>query len=82
MATITKTPAGTWKGIVRKTGWPTKAKTFRTKRDAQDWARSTEEKTVRGTFIDRGPAERLTLTDALARYLTEVTPGKRPSTQL
>ncbi len=30
MATIVKTPAGTWKGLVRKQGWPTAIKTFRT----------------------------------------------------
>lgn len=32
MATIVKTTAGTWKAVIRKTGWPTNAKTFRTKR--------------------------------------------------
>ncbi|MDH3639517.1 MAG: site-specific integrase, partial [Gammaproteobacteria bacterium] len=42
MATITKTSAGSWKAIVRKTGWPTKTKTFRVKRDATDWARQVE----------------------------------------
>lgn len=39
MATIVKTPSGTWKAVIRKIGWPTTAKTFRTKRDAEDWAR-------------------------------------------
>ncbi len=43
MATIVKTPAGTWKAVIRKTGWPTNAKTFRTKRDAEDWSRRTED---------------------------------------
>jgi len=38
MATIVKTTSGTWKALIRKTGWPTTAKTFRTKRDAEDWA--------------------------------------------
>lgn len=32
MATIVKTPTGTWKAVIRKIGWPTSAKTFRTKR--------------------------------------------------
>lgn len=35
MATLVKTPSGTWKALIRKTGWPTIAKTFRTKRDAE-----------------------------------------------
>ena len=39
MATIVKNPAGTWKAVIRKQGWPTAAKTFRTKRDAEDWSR-------------------------------------------
>ena len=39
MATITKTPSRTWKAVIRKSGWPTTIKTFRTKRDAEDWAR-------------------------------------------
>jgi hypothetical protein len=39
MAAIVKTPSRTWKAVIRKNGWPTTAKTFRTKRDAEDWAR-------------------------------------------
>lgn len=50
MATFVKTPAGTWKGIIRKRGWPTTIKTFRTKRDATDWARRAEDEMVRGVY--------------------------------
>lgn len=82
MATIVKTPSGTWKALIRKAGWPTTAKTFRTKRDAEDWARRTEDEMVRGMYIQRGPSERMTIADALKRYLKEVTPTKRPLTQL
>lgn len=82
MATIVKTPAGTWKALIRKTGWPATAKTFRTKRDAEDWSRRTEDEMVRGMYIQRAPAERMTVEDALKRYLAEVTPTKRPMTQL
>ena len=77
MATFVKTPAGTWKGIIRKRGWPTTIKTFRTKRDATDWARRAEDEMVRGVYIDRVDAERLTLEDALKRYLNEVAVTKR-----
>jgi hypothetical protein len=38
VATINKTPSNTWKALIRMRGWPTTIKTFRTKRDAQDWA--------------------------------------------
>ena len=81
MATIVKTPSGTWKALIRKTGFPTTIKTFRLKRDAEDWARRTEDEMVRGMFIQRAPAERLTFEKAMHRYLAEVTPTKRPMTQ-
>ena len=61
MASITKTKAGTWKAVIRKLGWPAAIKTFRTRLDATDWARRTEDEMVRGIYIDRAPAERLTL---------------------
>jgi hypothetical protein len=48
MATITKTPSATWKSVIRKRGWPVTIKTFRTRRDAEDWARRTEDEMVRG----------------------------------
>jgi len=79
MATLVKTPSGTWKAVIRKTGWPTTAKTFRTKRDAEDWARRTEDEMVRGVYIQRGPSERTSVEQALQRYLAEVSPTKRPA---
>ena len=81
MATIVKTPSGTWKAVIRKAGWPTTIKTFRLKKDADDWSRRTEDEMVRGLFIQRGPAERLTFEAAMKRYLSDVTPTKRPLTQ-
>lgn len=81
MPTLTKTPAGRWKAVIRRQGWPTVAKTWRTKRDAEDWARRTEDEMARGVFQNRAPAERLTLSGAIDRYLREVTPTKKQSTQ-
>lgn len=81
MATFVKTDAGTWKAVIRKQGWPITSKTFRTKRDATDWARSAEDEMVRGVYISRAGAERLTVKEALERYLREVTPTKKPTTQ-
>lgn len=80
MATITKTPSNTWKAMIRRRGWPTTIKTFRTKRDAQDWARRTEDEMVRGVYIDRAGSDRLSLADALDRYLREVSSTKRATT--
>lgn len=82
MATLQKTPSGTWKAVIRKTGWPTTIKTFRLKKDAEDWARRTEDEMVRGVFIQRAGSERTTFAAAMQRYLAEVTPTKRPTTQL
>jgi integrase len=80
VAAITKTPSNTWKAIIHKRGWPTTVKTFRTKRDAEDWARSTEDEMVRGVYINRAGAEKLPLEKALDRYLSEVSASKREST--
>lgn len=81
MASIVKTPSGSWKEVIRKKGWPTTAKTFRVKRDVVDWARGTEDEMVRGVYLRRSPSEKLTLSDALDRYLKEVTPTKKATTQ-
>jgi integrase len=82
MATITKTPSGTWKVLIRKTGWPASIKTFRTKRDAEDWGRLLEDEMVRGAFIQRAAGDRMTVAAALERYLAEVVPTKRPTSQV
>ena len=77
MATIAKNSAGNWKALIRRKGWPTTSKTFNTKRDATDWARSVEDEMVRGIYINRAPSERLTVKAAMARYLLEVTQAKQ-----
>ncbi len=82
MATITRTAGGRWKAMFRKQGWPTAVKTFRIKRDAQDWARTTEDEMVRGVYIPRARAERLSLTAAIQRYLNEISPTKSKGTIL
>ena len=66
--------------LTRKSGWPTTIKTFRTKRDAADWARRTEDEMVRGIYVDRAGSEKLTFKQAIERYLKEVSPTKRPGT--
>lgn len=76
MSTIVKTPSGTWKALIRKTGWLPVAKTFRTKRGAEDWSRRTEDEMVRGVYIQRAPAERMTVAAVLKCYLKEVIPIK------
>ncbi|MRR50416.1 MAG: site-specific integrase [Rhodocyclaceae bacterium] len=77
MASTIKTASGTWKAYVRKQGFPPQIKTFRTKRDAEDWARRVEDEIVRGVYIVRAPAEKTTVKNALQRYLTEISPTKK-----
>lgn len=81
MATIVRTESGKWKAVIRMKGWPTATMTMRTKRDVEDWARKTEDDMVRGVFIQRAPAERTTVKDALGRYLKEITPTKALTSQ-
>lgn len=81
MATIVSTEAGTWKAVIRLKGWPTDSKTFRLKKDAVDWARNTEDEMVQGVYIKRASSTRLTVGEAIDRYLTEVTKKKAESTQ-
>ncbi len=81
MATIVRAPSKAWKAVIRRKGWPTISKSFRTKRDAEDWARCAEDEMIRGVYIQRSPSESITIDAALERYLAEVTPTKRPSTQ-
>ena len=82
MATIVRTSSATWKALIRKTGWPTTSKTFRTKRDADDWARRTEDEMVRGAYVQRASADRMSVADAPKRYVAEITPTKRSMTQV
>jgi integrase len=82
MATIVATDSGTWKAVIRKRGWPATMKTFRLKRDAEDWARRTEDEMVRGVYVQRAPSERTSVATALGRYVSEVTRTKRPVTRV
>src|SRR5699024_4815663 len=58
MAALVKTPAGRWEIVVRRTGWPTKTKTLRTKRDAENRARRAEGEMQRSHFQDSTPVAR------------------------
>jgi len=77
MATITKTQSNTFKVLIRKSGIATQIKTFKTKTDAQKWARLIESEIDRGIFIDRSEAEKTTVGQLIERYIQEVTPLKR-----
>jgi len=80
MASLVKTPSNTWKAVVRRKGWPPTIKTFRTKRDASDWARRVEDEMVRAVYIDRAPSALVSFEEALDRYMEEVSVLKSKGT--
>lgn len=86
MATIVERPGpkGTtaFQAVVRRRGYPTRAKTFDRKTDAQKWARKIEHEMDTGAWKDTAEASRVTLAEALDRYLASVSVRKRPKTQV
>jgi integrase len=78
-----KGPGGkrVWQALVRRRGYPQQTQTFDTKGAAEVWAGGIENAMGRGTFVSSAEAEGTTLAEALDRYLREITPTKKPSTQ-
>lgn len=81
MATITERENGKWQAKVRRSGWPTESRTFRTKKDAEAWARATEREMDVGGFISSNDAEKTTFTSVSLRYRNEVLPKKKGGVQ-
>jgi hypothetical protein len=74
MASIRKR-GDSYEARVRRKGYPTVVKHFRTKAEAQKFESVIESEMSRAVYVDRSEAERTTLRDALARDLAEVVPG-------
>ncbi len=66
-----------WQAQIRRTGFPSVSKTFDTKADAELWVAETEAAMGRGRYVSLREAEETTLSEALDRYLREVTPTKK-----
>lgn len=81
MATFVKTESGNWKALIRLHNCPACAKTFRLKSDAQAWAQQIEHDIRQGTYVRPTPVNSLQFSQAIDRYLQEITPLKRPRTQ-
>ena len=75
MATIARR-GRRWLARVRR-GGEKSAKTFPTKAQAQAWASVVESELVRGVYVDRAEAEKITFAELIDRYLVEVTPTKK-----
>ena len=69
MASIYRRGPYQWQVLIRRKGYPTQAKVFETKAEAEVWSKTTESEMVRGVFVSRKEAENTTLSEALDRYL-------------
>lgn len=66
-----------WQARITRRGFPSEARTFPTKREAESWATHVESDMDRGAYVSRTEAEKTTLSDVLDRYMAEVSPTKR-----
>jgi integrase len=80
MATIIKRING-WRAQIRKRGYQPVSLTFDTKRDAEIWAAEVEAKMHRDQWHDADESTTTKLSEALQRYLLEVTPTKKGAKQ-
>ncbi|MSQ66104.1 MAG: site-specific integrase [Limnohabitans sp.] len=82
MASIVKTPSGTYKVLIRKRGFAPVIKTFDKKADAQHWAKITEAGMATGQHVDFSKEARsTTVGDLFQKYLNEMPPVKNPEQQ-
>ena len=69
--------SGGWAVEIEKKGFARISRTFDTKAEAEAWAKVTESEMVRGVFVSRHEAENTTLSEALDRYLLEISVLKK-----
>lgn len=74
MASFRQRDSGYWQAIVRRKGHPEESRTFRTKADAETWARDVESKIDKGIFISASEAERTTFSDLVKAFETDFAP--------
>lgn len=70
-----------WRAQIRRKGYPTLSASFDTKAEAQRWAAEIEGDMSRARFVDIREAESTTLFEALKRYQSEVSAGKKGEKQ-
>jgi integrase len=80
MASITNRGEYQWQVQIRRKGQVI-SKTFYYKQDADVWARKTESEIDRGIFINTNEAERMTLSQLIVRYKSEVLPTLKAQSQ-
>lgn len=69
MATILKTPSGTWQAVIRRKGAKTVKKNFSRKTDAVSWAKMVDSEIDREEHTPEKKSLRLTYDELLSQYL-------------
>lgn len=77
MASILQRGECSFQVTVRRRGFPTETKTFRSKTDAKRWARMIESNMDLGKWQNTSLAEKLSLGEVLGRYKAEVSVHKK-----
>ncbi len=77
MASYRKRQSGRWQAQIRRKGYRSQTRTFRTKAAAEAWVRSIEIEMDQGRFVPQNDAARTTLGELLERYRREVTLYKK-----
>lgn len=73
-----------WRVQIRRTGYPALSATFDTKTEANLWAAKEEQRLAEQTpeqVVRQIRDQEYLLQDAFDRYITEILPGKKPTTQ-
>jgi len=71
----------TFAATVRVSGFDTCTRTFDTKGEAKTWAANIEREMRMGRYQDIRPVKKVTLSEAMERYLTQVSTTKRPNSE-
>lgn len=74
MAVFDQRDSGYWQARIRRKGWPAQSRTFRTKGQAETWARATEADMDKGAFVSAALAERTLFKDIAVRFSKEFAP--------
>ena len=77
MASIDQRPSGLWRAQVRRAGFRPKSKSFKTKREAEAWARKLESGIDSGEDLDLAELRRGTVEDVLDRFVRDEAPHRR-----
>lgn len=66
--------SGYWQAVVRRRGQPQQSKTFRTKTEAEEWARQVEAAIDKGSYVSAAAAERTTFNNLADDYEKDFAP--------